>query len=52
MTSNDFEVLAKTHTAKIMKEQYGIEVPINSIEMVWFAHELGYKKCTLYEQCA
>lgn len=50
MTSNDFEVLAKTHTAKIMKEQYGIEVPINSIEIVWFAHELGYKKCTLYHK--
>lgn len=31
-----------------MREQRGIELTIEELDFVWFAHELGYKKCTLY----
>ena len=50
MTSNEFEKLAKNSVIKIMKENHGIELTQNELEFVWFAHELGYKKCTLYAQ--
>ena len=48
MTSYEFEKLAKNEVIKIMKEKYNIELSIEELEMVWFAHELGFKKCTLY----
>ena len=48
MTSYEFEKLAKNEVIKIMKEKYNIELSIDELEMVWFAHELGFKKCTLY----
>lgn len=48
MTSYEFEKVAKNAVIKVMKEQYDIDLTINELEFVWFAHELGYKKCTLY----
>lgn len=48
MKSYEFEKIAKNAVIKIMKEKYDIELTIEELEMVWFAHLLGYKKCTLY----
>lgn len=48
MTSSEFEKIAKVQVTKIMKEKYDIEVAPEELELVWFAHELGFKKCTLY----
>ena len=48
MTSYEFEVVAKNAVIDLMKERYHIDLKINEIDFVWFAHELGYKKCTLY----
>ena len=50
MTTYDFEKAAKNAVIKIMKEQYGIELTIQELQFVWFAHELGYKKCTMYAE--
>ena len=50
MTTNEFETLAKKVCVKVMKEQFGIELSEDELQLVWFAHELGYKKCTLYAQ--
>ncbi len=50
MTSYEFEKLAKNEVIKIMKEKYDIELSIEELDMVWFAHELGFKKCTLYAE--
>ena len=48
MTSYEFEKIAKNAVAKVMKEQHNIELKLNELDFVWFAHELGFKKCTLY----
>ncbi|WP_296877823.1 DUF6275 family protein [Thomasclavelia sp.] len=48
MTSYEFEKVAKNAVVKIMKEKYDIELTLQELDFVWFAHELGYKKCTLY----
>lgn len=48
MTSNEFERIAKSAVVRVMKEKHGIELTIDELEFVWFAHELGFKKCTLY----
>lgn len=50
MTSYEFEKLAKNEVIKIMKENYDIELSIEELDIVWFAHELGFKKCTLYAE--
>lgn len=50
MTSYEFEKAAKNAVIKIMKEKYCIELSMQELEFVWFAHELGYKKCTLWAQ--
>jgi len=50
MTSYEFEVAAKNAVIEIMKKNYGIELNIQELEFVWFAHELGFKKCTLYAE--
>lgn len=50
MTSYEFEKIAKNAVIGIMKEKYGVELTMQELEFVWFAHELGYKKCTLYAQ--
>ena len=48
MTTYEFEKVAKNAVIKVMKEKYDIELTIGELEFVWFAHELGFKKCTLY----
>ena len=50
MTSYEFEKCAKNAVIKIMKENHGITLCLDELQFVWFAHELGYKKCTLYAQ--
>lgn len=50
MTSNEFENVAKNAVVKVMREKHGVELTKDELEFVWFAHELGYKKCTLYAQ--
>ena len=48
MTSYEFEKIAKNAVAKVMKEQHNIELELSELDFVWFAHELGFQKCTLY----
>ena len=48
MTTKEFEHLAKSEAVRVMKEQHFLEVTEDELEFVWFAHELGYKKCTLW----
>ena len=48
MTTKEFEHLAKREAVRVMKEQHDLEVTEDELEFVWFAHELGYKKCTLW----
>lgn len=48
MTSTEFIKKAKGIVADIIELEIGINVPREQIQLVWFAHELGYKKCTLY----
>lgn len=50
MTSYEFEKVAKNAVIKVMKEKYDIDLEMSELEFVWFAHLLGYKKCTLYAQ--
>lgn len=50
MTSYEFEKAAKNAVIKVMKENHDIDLSIDELELVWFAHVLGYKKCTLYAQ--
>ncbi len=49
MTSSEFEKIAKNAVVKYLRENY-IPVTIESLDIVWFAHELGYKKCTIWGQ--
>ena len=44
MTSYEFEKAAKN--AVIMT--LGEDINISELDLVWFAHELGYKKCTIW----
>lgn len=48
MTSYEFEKAAKNAVIKVMRDKYGIELSIQDLDIVWFAHVLGFKKCTLY----
>lgn len=50
MTSYEFEKIAKNAVIDVMKEKHNIELTIEELNFVWFAHELGYKKCTLWAQ--
>lgn len=50
MTSYEFEKAAKNAVIRVMKEKHGLELTIDELDLVWFAHELGYKKCTIYAQ--
>ena len=49
MTSYEFEVAAKNAVIKVIKEQFGEEYNITQINMVWFAHLLGFKKGILID---
>lgn len=44
MTSYEFEKAAKNAVIKVLGE----DIEISQLELVWFAHELGYKKCTIW----
>ena len=44
MTSYDFEQAAKNAVIDVLGE----DIAIDQLEIVWFAHELGYKKCTIW----
>lgn len=44
MTSQEFEKAAKNAVIKVLGE----DIEISQLDLVWFAHELGYKKCTLW----
>lgn len=44
MTSQEFEKAAKNAVIKVLGE----DIEISQLELVWFAHELGYKKCTIW----
>lgn len=48
MKSKEFEEIAKSTVVQIMNNIYNIELTTDELELVWFAHELGFKKCTLY----
>lgn len=48
MTSYEFEKAAKKAVVLIMKEKYHVEVAFENLQLVWFGHVLGNKKCTLY----
>lgn len=48
MTSYQFEVVAKNAVIDVMKKEYDIDLKIKDIDFVWFAHELGFKKCSIY----
>lgn len=49
MTSYEFEVAAKNAVIKIVRKLYGEEYDISGIQMVWFAHVLGFKKAILID---
>lgn len=44
MTSYNFKVAAKNAVIQVMK----LNTTIDKLELVWFAHELGYKKCIIW----
>lgn len=49
MTSYEFEVAAKNAVINSVRRQSGMELDITDIQMVWFAHILGYKKAILID---
>lgn len=48
MTSYEFEVVAKNAVLEELLDKYEIEASITDLDFVWFAHELGFKKCTIW----
>lgn len=48
MTSYEFEVAAKNAAIQTIKYKYDIIVDIEDINLVWFTHLLGNKKCMLF----
>lgn len=46
MTSYEFEKAAKNAVIKTLSG----DITVESLDLVWFAHELGYKKCTIWGQ--
>ncbi len=49
MSSYEFEVAAKNAVIKICREKFGDNYDITGIQMVWFAHILGFKKAILID---
>ena len=45
-TSYGFEKAAKNAVIQTLSEN----ISIDQLDLVWFAHELGYKKCTIWGQ--
>ena len=50
MTSYEFEVAAKNAAISVLHNQYKLDVPMERMHTVWFAHVLGDKKCLLWPQ--
>ena len=48
MNSYEFEKVAKNATIKVLQKEFGIRVTLPDMQIVWFTHCLGYKKCCLY----
>lgn len=46
LTSYEFEKAAKNAVIQTLSEN----ISIDQLDLVWFAHELGYKKCTIWGQ--
>lgn len=47
MTSYNFEVAAKNVVIDMLAKR-GIEAKIDDLQLVWFTHLLGNKKCMIY----
>lgn len=49
MTSYKFEIAAKNAVIAELKRGYGLdEIHIQDIDLVWFSHTLGNKKCCIW----
>lgn len=48
MTSNEFEKIAKEEVIRAMKSELGTTVSPDELELTWFNHTLGNKKCMLW----
>ena len=46
MTSYEFEKAAKNAVIQTLSD----DISIDQLDLVWFAHELGYNKCTIWGQ--
>lgn len=47
MTSYEFEVAAKNAVIDVLKEHH-VNVTIVDLQLVWFAHLIGNKKCLIW----
>lgn len=47
MTSYEFEVAAKNAVIEALKD-VGIEMTIHRLNLVWFTHVIGNKKCVIW----
>lgn len=47
MTSYEFEVAAKNVVINMLAKR-GLEAKIEDLQLVWFTHLLGNKKCMIY----
>ena len=47
MTSYEFEVAAKNAVLKVLEEEFDILLSIQDLELVWFTHVIGNKKCLI-----
>lgn len=50
MNSYEFEVAAKNIVIDMLARR-GIEASIQDLQLVWFTHLLGNKKCMIYGPC-
>lgn len=50
MTSYEFEVAAKNAVLKVLSEEFDILLSIRDLELVWFSHVIGNKKCLIYSR--
>lgn len=50
MTSYEFEKAAKNIVIDMLAKR-GIEAKIEDLQLVWFTHLLGNKKCMIYGEC-
>lgn len=50
MTSYEFEKAAKNVVIEMLAKR-GIEATMEDLQLVWFTHLLGNKKCMIYGEC-